>query len=228
MDFSTQKRISRDRFSEVLLNLRFIASSEPRSLTEESSQEVRIQRGLYYVHLYSALEKTVNEVVEQALLIVQTLEIPNDHLQFNFNVISLDPKMQAFKQSSYKNYFQRSSIVFKSIESRESFNINNTVFSKSLQNIWFATIQETLECFGLETLAIEPRVRTTVDEVVDKRNAVAHGRESASVVGQRFRSPALRNKTNDIQLVANMFLDRFETFIADRMFIREGLRSNYL
>jgi hypothetical protein len=135
--------------------------------------------------------------------------------------------MQAFKESSYKSYFQKSSSVFQSIESQENFNINNTVFSKSLQNIWFATIQETLECFGLETLVIDPRVKTTVDEVVDKRNAVAHGRESASVIGQRFRSTALRNKTNDIQLVANMFLDRFETFIFDRMFIREGLRSEY-
>ena len=65
MPLSTVKNRSRERFNEVLLNLAFIESIEPSA---EPPIHVKIQRGLYYVHLYSALEKVVNETVEQALL----------------------------------------------------------------------------------------------------------------------------------------------------------------
>jgi hypothetical protein len=72
MPLSTVKNRSRERFNEVLLNLTFIESIEPSA---EPPIHVTIQRGLYYVHLYSALEKVVNETVEQALLVIGSYSI---------------------------------------------------------------------------------------------------------------------------------------------------------
>ncbi len=227
MPFSIVKKNSRERFSEVLLNLSYIESVEPKKVTAETPPYVKIQRGLYYVHLYSALEKTVNEVVEQAILIIKSRDVKNKHFEKAFNVISLNSKMQSFKSCGYKEYFNKSVDVFRSIDSDESFEINNTIFSQNLQNVWFETIQQTLDSFGASRLVVEPRVRFTVDEIVDKRNAVAHGRETPKVVGEKYRTNVLRTKTTDIQLLADMFTDAFETYISGLAYIQQDYRRNY-
>ncbi|MDM8550418.1 MAE_28990/MAE_18760 family HEPN-like nuclease [Desulfobacterales bacterium HSG2] len=219
MPFSIVKKNYRERFSEVMLNLAHIESVEPKE-PAETPPYVKIQRGLYYVHLYSALEKTVNEVVEQTILIINGRGVKNKHFETNFNVISLNSKMQSFKSCGYKEYINKSVDVFKSIGSDESFEISNTIFSQSLQNVWFKIIEQTLDSFGASPIIVEPRVRYTIDEVVDKRNAVAHGRETPKVVGERHRADVLRDKTEDIQLVIDLFIDSFETYISDLAYIQ--------
>lgn len=224
MPLSTVKSRSRERFNEVLLNLAFIESIEPIS---ESPIHVKIQRGLYYVHLYSALEKVVNETVEQALLVIGNHRIPNHKFQTKFNVIALNGKMTAFKNCGSREYFNKSIDIFEAVNSTDVTNINNTVLSGTLQNVWFSTIQTTLESFCIAPLAVTPRVKVTVDEVVEKRNAVAHGRETPVVVGERFRCQLLRAKTAEVQLVSDMFVDAFENYLRNAEFVKQEHRPDY-
>src|SRR5690606_14104426 len=108
MPFSFVRASSRERFTEVFINLAFIEANEGLG---ETSVEVKILRGLFYVHLYSALEKAVNETIEQTILLVKEDGVKNKHYENAFNVISLNSKMQSFKQCSNKNYFSKSAEV---------------------------------------------------------------------------------------------------------------------
>jgi hypothetical protein len=224
MPFSIVRSNSRERFTEVYINLSYIESIEPDG---EASVEVKILRGLYYVHLYSALEKAINETIEQVILIIKSENIKNKHFSTQFNVISLNSKMQSFKQCGYKDYFKKSTDVFLSVDSEESFDISNTVFSQNLQNVWFKTIQETIDSFGAEQITLEPRVRFTIDEVVDKRNAVAHGRETPVTVGERHRASVLRSKTQEIQNVVELVIDTFEDFINNKSYLKPDYTHHY-
>lgn len=216
MPFSIVRSNSRERFSEVLVNLAFIELQEGDGA---ASIEVKILRGLFYVHLYSALEKAVNETIEQTILLVKNESVKNKHYENSFNVISLNSKMQGFKQCSYKNYFSKSAEVFESLVSEDSFDLNNTLFSENLQNIWYKTLQETVRSFGANQISIDPRVRLTIDEVVEKRNAVAHGRETPVSVGERHRADILRTKTQEIQLVVEQFISTFEEYMLNKKYI---------
>jgi hypothetical protein len=224
MTFDIVRANSRERFSEVQINLNYIDSIEP---TGEASPEVKILRGLYYVHLYSALEKSLNETIEQVILLIKSKNIKNRHFSTPFNVISLNSKMQSFKQCSYKDYFDKSSDVFESINSEEIFDISNTIFSQNLQNVWFKTIQDTIRSFGASPIQVEPRVKLTIDEVVDKRNAVAHGRETPTVIGERHRVNVLRAKTQEIQIVIEQVISTFEEYIANHDFIKTTYIQEY-
>lgn len=227
MLFNNVRNNSRERFSEIFVNLSHIESIEPKTPTELTQPHVKIQRGLYYVHLYSTLEKTINEVVEQTLLIIKSQNIKNQHFESAFNVITLKPKMQSFKECGYKDFYKKSIAVFEGIDSDEIFEIDNKLFSMSLQNVWFDTIQDVLKSFGVPVLVVDPRVSCTVDEIVDKRNSVAHGRETPLIVGERHRANVLRGKTVEIQLVTDMFIDKFEQFISDQTYIRPCFRATY-
>jgi hypothetical protein len=220
MPFEVVKSNSRRRFTEVLINLSYIESIEPRNLQVETPIQVKILRGMYYVHLYAALERTINEVVEQALIFINSKNVPNKHYATSFNTISLNSQMQAFKAIGYKGYITKSIEVFSAIEANESFVITNTLLSTSLQNIWHETIQQTLACFGITAINFSPRVRLTIDEIVEKRNAVAHGRETPTTIGERYRSNVLRQKTQEIQQVVDLVVSAFETFIFDRKFVK--------
>lgn len=227
MPFSALRNKTRERFSEVLLYLIHIESSEPRNPIEATSPIVKIQRGLFYVHLYSVLERTVNEVVEHVILSIKSKNIQNRHFEKVLNVISLNPKMQAFKSCGYKDYMNRSIAVFTCIDSDNCYELHNTIFSQNLQNIWFETIQELLAAFGMPPLNLDPRVRYTINEITEKRNAVAHGRETPLIIGETHRADVLRIKTNEIQLVANMVIDLFEEYIINRNYIRSEYRHIY-
>lgn len=228
MLFEVVKRNSRGRFSEVFVNLAYIESLEPRNPQEETPIQAKILRGLYYVHLYAAFEKTINEVVEQTLILIGTKNVINRHYATPFNTISLNHKMQAFKDSGYKGYIAKSIDVFRAIDSDESFVITNTLLATSLQNVWHKTIQETLACFGIATINFEPRVRLTIDEIVEKRNAVAHGREMPAKVGESHRSNVLRQKTQEMQQVVDLVISAFEVFISDRSYLKTEYSNEYI
>lgn len=228
MPFSIVKGNARTRFSEVRMHLEFIESLESATVTDLPSSQVKLLRGLYYVHLYAVLEKTINEMVEQSLLLIKNDSVRNRHFKTEFNVVSLHPKMQGFKAAGYKDFFLKSIEVFGALDSDAPAEINNTLFYTNLQNIWFGTLTQVLQCFGIAEFQIEPRVRLAVDEVVDKRNAIAHGRESPVVIGERYRSDVLRQRTQEIQLVADQFIDVLETYTSQREYIKEHYRSGYI
>lgn len=227
MQFDAVKSKSRGRFTEVLIHLAYIESIEPRNLQEATSVQVKILRGMYYVHLYAALEKTINEVVEQTLLLIASKNVPNKHYATAFNAISLNPQMQAFKACGYKGYINKTIEVFRGIEADEPFEITNTLLATSLQNIWYNTIQQTLACFGIEAINFEPRIKLTIDEIVQNRNAVAHGREMPTTIGERHRSNILRQKTQEIQQVVDLVLSAFETYILERKYVKAVYSDQY-
>lgn len=227
MPFSIVRSNSRGLFNEVLVNLNFIESLEPVGPQEETSINVKILRGLFYVHLYAALEKVVNETVEQVILIIKSNAIKNKHFAMHLNVITLNSKMQSFKQCGYKDYFKKSYDIFNNIDSEESFEISNTVFSSNLQNVWFKTIEEVLDSFGTSKMTVHPRVKMTIDEVVDKRNAVAHGRESPAIVGERHRCSNLRVKNQELQIFSDEFITVFEEYIAEKKYLKPDCINQY-
>lgn len=220
MPFSIVRSSSRERFTEVHINLSYIESIEPVELVGEATIAVKILRGLYYVHLYSALEKAVNETIEQTILLIKSENVKNRHYSMPFNVISLNSKMRSFKDCGRQSYFKKAAEVFLSVDSEDSFDIPNTVISQNLQNVRLKTIQEIIDCFGAKQITFEPRVRFTIDEVVEKRNAVAHGRETPVFVGERYRANILRAKTKEIQHVVNLVIDTFEDYIKNKIYLK--------
>lgn len=227
MPFSAVKNNTRGRFTDLHVHLSFIDSQEPKDVSTETPLSIKILRGMYYVHLYAAMERSVNETVEQAILLIKNQAVLNKHYKTEFNTVSLYSKMMGFKASGYKEFFNKSLEVFGAIDSEAAFDLNNTIFSSNLQNVWHATLQQALKCFGMPELRLEHGVRLTIDEIVDKRNAVAHGRESPVSVGERHRCNILRQKTQEIQAAVDLFIDSFEIHITQKLYIKDHYRPNY-
>ncbi|MCK6609292.1 MAG: hypothetical protein L6Q46_13485 [Flavobacterium sp.] len=228
MTFTLIKNRARARFNENLTYLNYLTSLESNDATIPATTELKIMKGLFYVHLYSSLEKTVNDLIENTLISINSQSIKKKHFHLPFNTISLLGKLQAFKDCGYKNFFGKAIEIFEEMNSDSVSNINETAFSNSLQNVCKKTIIEILSAFGITNFTIDPRTRTTIDEIVEKRNAVAHGRESATYVGERFRTTDLRIKMNTITAFTFELIDLFENYHDNKKFIKPQSKKHYV
>lgn len=227
MSYGSVKSRSRSRFNEVQVYLNYISSLEPANPTESASLELKIQRGLFYVQLYAALEKTINDVVETTLILIASKSVKSVHYSPGFGVIAFSNKLRGLKDAEYNNFFNKSIEFFEEVRSSNITAINDSVFSTSLQNVWAKTIDEVYRSFGMKEFTLTARERATIDEIVDKRNAVAHGRESASAAGERHRTDVLRQKYSVILEIAKRIIDDMETFYFSQAYLKPVVKKYY-
>lgn len=227
MSFNLIRMKARGRFGETQIYLNYLISIEPNDPTVPITLELKIMKGLFQVQLYSSLEKTVNELIENTLTYISSNSVKSSHYALPFNSISLVDKLKAFKDCGYNNFFNKALEIFTELSSSNINPLNETAFSNNLQNIWTKTIEEVIKSFGITGFYIDPRVRATIDELVDKRNAVAHGRESAAVVGERFRTDVLRSKMEIINTFSFQLIDLFEEYYIKKNFLKSTAKKFY-
>ena len=106
------------------------------------------------------------------------------------------------------------------VNSSAAANIADSTLASWLQNIWASTINELLDTFGVDSYRVTGRDKFYVDEVVDKRNAVAHGRDSAMSVGERFRCSDLETRFNVVRTVAFQVVESFREYCENNQFTK--------
>lgn len=223
------------RFSLVLVNLNHLESEEQLirsvevSAANKPNESVhKIQKGLYYVHLYSAYEKSFNEIVERCLLYIEAKKVLHQHYAMPFNSIALDAKLKSLKAAGKDRMMERSISLFETMAGNSHTKINEVMFATKLQNVWFKTLDQTLTCFGADKF-VDPMgdFQIAIDEVVDKRNAVAHGRIPADKVGERQEVHVLRDRTVKIQSALDIIINNLSIYLINKDFIANQYTGNY-
>jgi RiboL-PSP-HEPN len=214
------------RFNESLLYLVSIGKIEVSG--QPATQELKVLKGLFFVLLYGAVEKSCSETVQLLLSKIKALRPKNEHVIMPFNVVTMARKWKSIKDSGYSNAFVQMKEFFDGIDSIEVHQFDETLFSATLQNVWAKTIDEVIGALGVTGFTLKISQRALIDELVDKRNAVAHGRESASSVGEKYECKDLNTKLNDTQALIFQIIDRLELFLNQREFIDPTNRHHYL
>lgn len=227
MSYEGVRALSRERLMEVQQLLNHIVFLEPDDAIIPHPSEVKILRGFFYVHLYAALEKSINEAVQLTLRLIASHNIPARHYELSFGSVFTRGRLQAFKSCSFKSYNENALSIFSCLDSSDTMKIDEAQFSDTLMNVWTNSILEVFKSFGIIGFEVEPRVRTTIDELVENRNKVAHGRESALVVGERHRSNILRDKYSITTSFIDAVIISLEGFYNSRSFLKESERHAY-
>ena len=227
MPFRSIKSRTSERFNEVRLFLNFLSSHEPSDPIESVSLEINVMKGLFCVHLYAAFEKSISDAIETVLTLISSKNIKNSHLSAPILSVVLKDKIKSLKDSAYSKIFIKSSDIFIDAASNNIVPINETAFASHLQNVKINIIDEIVKTLGMNPLILSIHTRITIDEVVDKRNAVAHGRDSAASVGERYRVPALREKLEIISTAAHEIIDAIENYYGFKEYLKPNVRRHY-
>lgn len=192
MSFENAQVEIRDRFTEAGALLFFLRENGPAPL-QPTSNHIKSLKGLWLVSIYSAVERSVNTTIEAALEVISGHEnksidcIPSLHSIFHFNGV------RSLNECGKNKIFEKSALLFKDIFSEAVMKVIDNPLAESLQNVDASTMSWALGLFGAPNLSVSPASIGRVNALRERRNAVAHGRESASEVGERYTIEELGN-----------------------------------
>ncbi|MBZ4374609.1 MAE_28990/MAE_18760 family HEPN-like nuclease [Corallococcus sp. AS-1-6] len=224
---STHRQETYARLQEVRATLEVIKRLESTDIQTPDPAEVAILRGLFFVHLYGVLEHCVNSATQAVLQHISQLNVRYSDFIPSMHSIALDGVFTSLGEIKKGRWEKRLELIRTQL-SPSACAINPLVFAKDLQNIWYKTLLALFDCLGLSSLPVpDIRLKQYIDEIADKRNAVAHGRESPVQAVAGRRSPDLEIRFQAVVAVVEHIFDCFELYLKHREFIRQDQRSAY-
>lgn len=205
MSFENANIEIRDRFSEANSLLVFLNENGPQPL-QPTSNNIKSLKGLWLVSIYSAVERSVNTTIEAALEVISSHGnrsidcIASLHSIFHFN------RVRSLNECGKNKLFDKSISLFEDALSESAIKVTDNPLAESLQNVDANTISWVLGLFGAPNISVPPASIGRVNALRERRNAVAHGRESASEVGERYTIDELTNIYNASDEVITSFL----------------------
>ncbi|MFR9704112.1 MAE_28990/MAE_18760 family HEPN-like nuclease [Aeromonas sanarellii] len=226
--FANQRQSSTTRLIEardLLAEIKRMESPPPQS----DPSYVIGMRALLIVNLYACLEFSVNQAVERTLIIIDSLGVPYEHMSYGFHAISMSDAFKSIKDSGVKATWSNRIKFMERLFSSQPCQVNSSTFSNDLQNVWANTIRELFSCFGM-TKPFLPDMAYLghIDDIVNKRNAVAHGRESPQFIGRSLRCSELEQKWDIVSKTCEHITSSFNDYVVSLEFIIPSKRDIYM
>ncbi|CAO3872960.1 HEPN domain-containing protein [Achromobacter mucicolens] len=197
MGLSINRQRIDERLQEVRSLLSFIRANESTQFPPADSDEVKIARGLFFVHLYGAYEKSLNDCFQSYLRALNAVGFDLTHFEPRIWPAALDARFSSLQSPSEGNAWQRRAKFVEAFTTGEPCTIPDTLFGSHLANATPEKVQQIISWLGLTPFPFAPEDIQGLVEVSEKRNAVAHGRISPRIIGQQGRSPDLEVRINN-------------------------------
>jgi hypothetical protein len=217
------------RLAEAREMLRLVKAAEETktSLPKQNFTSTTL-RGMVYISLYAALEYCITQGVQCLLTFVTSSRVRHAHLEYTFNAVALDPELTAIRNIGEKKKWSSRRSLFKKLSADTICDLPDTAFGNFLHNIWPSTIEEIFLCFGIRKPATPtPREIGYLTEIVEKRNAIAHGRDTAGEVGGSLTIQEMELRMAAVYAECLYFLAIIEEHASDMRFVRSRYRKDY-
>ncbi len=226
MPLTIVRQESANRLQEVQTFLSAIKLLEKTRTRNEI--EINVRKGLFLLLLYGAFEYSLTRTITEATLLINACRVEFGHVNETLYALALDPQLNSCAAVGRDLKWQRRAELFQKQASADPVVLSDGAFLSQMENVWAATIQKMFSTFGIPLPALySPRVRQYIDEVVDKRNAVAHGRESAATLGQAYTTGRLQNLLDELSTQTQYIFSTFEHHISTKAFIKASHQKLY-
>ena len=226
MSLATVRQEAANRFQEVQTFLSAIKALEQDASHQKG--ELNVRKGLFLVLLYGAFEYSLTRTLTEVCALINSRRVEYGHISEMLYPLALDPELTSIAMVGRDFKWQRRAELFKKQLCADPVILQEGAFVAQMNNVWAATVQRMFNVFGINQPALyDVKVRQYIDEVVDKRNAVAHGRESATITGQAYTTRDLQKLLDEIARQTQYIFSTVEGHIAAKAFVRVGHQALY-
>jgi RiboL-PSP-HEPN len=227
MPLGASREESSARFNEAQVLLSMIKSDDTAD-RRAATFSTNTQKGLFIVLLYGAFEFSINRMITSTAQIINSQRICSKHIAQPLYALALDPELRSIRDSGKNTRWPRRCDLFSKQLSDEPTLLHESDLLAETQNIRADTLAIVFRVFGI----IDPHlydlsIRQFIDELVENRNAVSHGRESAGIVGQAFTVQDLQVRFEIVAKQVSYMFAVFEQLVHSRQFISEDFRPSY-
>ena len=216
------------RFQEVSNLLTEVAAIESPNPQVPDTDHVRTLRGLFYVHLYGAFEYAMNQAFIRLALYINQQGVKRKHVMPPLFSVALDEQLTALQtMREPEKKFRKRIEAMECARDANPVAIRDSILSGSFQSATVAVIQMAFDVYGIsEPVFYDNTKLGYLTEVVERRHAVAHGRESPVDVGGR-RTPDLRLRYDALYSQAIYVIDTIAQFLNGRKYVLPRHRKSY-
>lgn len=219
MSFADAEADMRERLTEALALLNHLRSIAPKDLTPLDDLQ-KAQRGLWLVSLYAAFERGANAVVEAALLEVSSHGTKSIECTPAIHSILHFPRIQSVKDCGHSKIMDSSIKLFDASLGNDPVFVTDNPLADYLTNVDGSTLTWVCTLFGTSIYLVEGANRGRLSTLRERRNAVAHGREAASKVGERYDLEEMTKLYEAVDAELTRFRMHMEDYCVGRHYVR--------
>ena len=180
-------------------------------------RHVAVAKGLMFVQIYAVYEYTVNRTVSEAIELIKTHNHEMKDILPSLLTLFLDPELKSLRDSQRKNEWKSRINLFERAFSRQIVDLSSdTSPPNDGSHYRYSHLVLIFEVFGIKRMPV-PRRRheRRIAEVVDHRNAIAHGREIPQDIGRRYTQLEIRKAIQQMRGVCMLWIRVFEAYCAE-------------
>lgn len=210
------------RLVDIHLLLNLIQSLEATPTALSSSKGGTIIKGLFFVHLYGIYEYVITASVQQTIQHINSTNCTIDSYKPVLLSIVLDAECESLSSVGRNSSWPKRWELFEKVGKTASMEINDSIFPTDGKNIRYNQLSSIWKTFCIKDPPIPQSrmiLKGRVDELVENRNAIAHGRESPAVIGGRYSFGDLEKRYRDIDELCIYIIDTFESYLNNKDFL---------
>ena len=222
------KNILREYSTESLIFIQKIKELEDESLrngVQHVREYLNSLKGLVPVYLYGVIEKTLTVAFDEFFAIIKSYDLSYNQFSCNLYPFLFTDELTAFKSVSTSksknlvkvaNVFQKIHIDEKILELRLQY------INENITNCWSHVLVDIYNIFGID-LGINRHDQLAIDEIVEKRNAVAHGREKPTSVYVKSADDIIA-RHGLVVGVLDICILKLENYLDQKLYVKEMFR----
>jgi hypothetical protein len=174
--------------------------------------EAAICKGLVFVYSYGAYEYVVRSLVRVALSRIRSEGLAPKELRREILSLALDPLMLAAAGAGRRRLWQCRVELLSGCESTTPLAaINDTAFPSDGSHYRPAQLRTIWRIFGITAPIVpSPKHLGRIEELVENRNAISHGRSTPEEVGRRYSVADLETRIDDCRDIATHLLETMQ------------------
>ena len=218
MSFEDTVNEARERFSEAFQIINFLDANEGAAAAAATNTQKAL-RGLCLVSIYAAVERSVNSTVEQALAEISSHSTPSASCTPSVLSLFHFGSVQAIRDCGMEKTIPKAILLLSNAFSQNPISAANNPPAILLQNVDGSSIIAVAGFFGLSNYTIPGNNIARLNNLRERRNAVSHGRESASDAGEPFTINELRNVYNCADQEVTRFIEAMKNYCMAKEYV---------
>lgn len=188
-------------------------------LIQSLNLDSKVHKGVFFVLLYGALKYTITAAVQRCISILNRKQYDIHTLKPTLYSLIFHKECNAIMEARDKKWTKRYEL-FSQLEGNKIVNIDDCLFPTSIGNIKYNQLESIWNTFGItRDVVTDVKIKGRLAALADHRNAIAHGRELASVIGGRYTISEIDSIYNDISTYCSYIITVFEDYIMNEMYL---------
>jgi len=173
-------------------------------------------RGLVFVQIYAVYENIVNQVVQRAAEEIAAHGHTYNTLKPQIQSLFLDSELRSVQETANKKVWESRIVLLQKSRSNDPIVAPLNVIPNDRSHYRYSNLLIIFRVFDVRARPVAHKKHSLrVDEVVENRNAIAHGRETAEAIGRRYTRRDIERRIDQMRRICTRLVSVFEKHCKD-------------